>query len=278
MSIILIYSCEQKSLSTKYFEKGKMYYLNSKYDSAIYNLNKSINLDSSFSEPHFYLASSFYMIANYDATLSELNKLSTKSYSIDSINKLYTKVYLEKGDFDKSIYYADKLINNNSGYYYGYSAKATNYYNKANIIENNDKVKDLNYVEALKNINIAIKLSPTILSNYVVRGVIKFGLSDYDGALKDFNKALRTNIRDKFYKSQAYRFIGCIYEKRNNFKVAESYLDSAIICFPDEGWNYITRGRIKVNYNIDDACFDFRKALDLDETDAMEFIQIYCDN
>jgi hypothetical protein len=62
-----------------------------------------------------------------------------------------------------------------------------------------------------------------------------------------------------------------------NNKEALLYLDTSIVYNSKRGINYMNRGEIKKKLNMSDgACEDFRKALELGEHSAVEYIQKNC--
>ena len=47
-----------------------------------------------------------------------------------------------------------------------------------------------NYTEAIKNFNVAIIAKPNDFEAYFLRGIAKYYLSDYSGAVDDFTRTL----------------------------------------------------------------------------------------
>jgi len=112
---------------------------------------------------------------------------------------------------------------------------------------------------------------------FVLRGAIRYALSDNLGAIGDFDMAISQEKKDSSIISIAYRYKGLTENDLNNLRYAESLLDSAIIFEKKQAILYINRGDIRISLNKTDmACEDYRKALELGDNDAIDRIRENC--
>jgi tetratricopeptide (TPR) repeat protein len=102
-----------------------------------------------------------------------------------------------------------------------------------------DKYNNLNFDGALKDFNNAIKLSPNESDYYIIRGMVKKQLKDYNGSLTDYNKALSLNPKN----ADAYCSRG----------ITKTFLD-----------------------DVDGACADFNKCKELGRKGASDLIKKFC--
>ena len=56
-----------------------------------------------------------------------------------------------------------------------------------------DKVETGNYQGAIEDFNLALKTNPQLIEAYCNRGIARAGLGDYKSAIADFSQALRLN-------------------------------------------------------------------------------------
>ena len=165
-------------------------------------------------------------------------------------------------------------------------------------------VPDLN--AGLSSINRAIELDPKMPESYFYRGNIYYGQVNYAAALNDYLKAIELNPA----YSEAYYNIGVVYNTTNRFQESIEPLTKAISITPNEymyqtrassffnlrrfqeaaddytkaiainpklGQAYFNRGSTYLNMQQkENACADWKTALDLGFTKANEVITAYC--
>jgi tetratricopeptide (TPR) repeat protein len=105
------------------------------------------------------------------------------------------------------------------------------------------------------------------------RGLTKYKLGDYQGAIQDYNQALRL---DSTY-TYAYNNRGIAKKNLKDYQGAIQDYNKAIELKPNYAEAYYSRGIAK--YNLSDtigACLDWKKAKDLEYKGAIITINKYC--
>lgn len=271
---VTLFACQSKRQKAENkFSEGIKLCDSVKYDNAITLFQEAIKIDTSFSRAKYSLANCYLEQKNYDGAINTLGSIKNKQVSNDSIYLLFTKVYLQKEDWGKSIEYADKLIAVNPNSFEAHLLKGKSLYNKAIHATGNLELLK----KALENATIANKIKPNNNECLMLRGIVRFGINDYEGSIKDLNIVVSQEKKDSSTLGTSYRFIGLSLSKQLKLKEALSYLDTALTYSPNTGIIYYNRGFVKIDLKMSDgACDDFRKALELGETDAVDVIQIFC--
>ena len=172
----------------------------------------------------------------------------------------------------------------------------------------------------MKNLLLIIIVFVTSLSycqtaeEYFKRGVSKFNLKDYQGAIEDITKAIEINPKDSDafnYRGLAFNYIGFETGEIKNFdnafedyskaieldsKNASAYHNRGLFKYysedakgaiddlteaskldPKDNTNYFTLGLAKLKLNQkESACLDFNKAKELGNEEAIEMIKKNC--
>lgn len=123
------------------------------------------------------------------------------------------RFYFEKGNYDKSIIYVDKILDlyPTSTYYLLYKGAFQH--------------EKFMYDEAIKTFSSVIQINPDLTDAYVRRGHSFLRLRKYDSSLLDFNKAIG---KYRYQDSVIYVYRALAYYETGQFELAKVDYDSAI--------------------------------------------------
>jgi tetratricopeptide (TPR) repeat protein len=275
--LLTILGCnDNRHQSLGQLDLGKKHLENDKFDSSLTCLYNAIKLDSLNSEAYYYLGKINYQIDNYNEGFKYVNIAEKQNFNADSIEVLKLKILFAMNKYDDCIEYCNKLISKNSSNHKMYLYKAKALYNKANNAKTIE-TRVMQLKEALENVNISLNLNKDNNETFVIRGAIRYRLTDNKGAIGDFDMAISKEKKDSSIISNAYRFKGLAKKALKNLNDAELLLDSAIIFQNKTAELYINRGDIKISLNKTDlACADYRKAFELGYKDAIDRIREDC--
>ena len=146
---------------------------------------------------------------------------------------------------------------------------AKEFYNSGNL-----KLDKKEYKEAINDYDKAIELNKKFSEAYYNRALAKNYLKDYKGAIADYSESLEldsTNIQALnalnnrgLAKKALEDYDGAVEDYTKAINLNESFASA-----------YFNRGSVKVLMD-ENGCEDFRKALDLGNFKAMEYIDKYC--
>ncbi|MEI0566034.1 tetratricopeptide repeat protein [Brachyspira pulli] len=233
-----------------YFSKAHNLYNKSKYEEAIKNYNKSIDLDpnNSYAYNNRGLAKNnleqyFNALKDYDKAI-ELDPNNSVIYYNRGVAKTHLWQYEEAiEDYNKAI----ELDHNNS----------TAYYNRGLV-----KSYLGQYKEAIEDYNKTIELDPNNSHAYNNRGNAKDDLGRYKEAIKDYDKAIELNPNDR----AAYHNRGLVKNYLRQYEEAMKDYDKAIELGPNntDVYNYYNRGVIKRSLGqCDKTIKNFYKGIEL---------------
>ncbi len=118
------------------------------------------------------------------------------------------------------------------------------------------------YTESIKNLSIAIHAAPNKFEPYFYRGLAKYSLGDYNGAITDLNKSISINA----YFSYSYLYRGLCKQRQKHYHAALKDYAAAIHRGPNNPDIYINRGAAKLQLKLyQSAIADFDTALILDQ-------------
>ena len=235
-----------------YFSKAHNLYNKRKYEEAIKNYNKSIDLDPNNSYAYNNrgltknnLEQYFDAVKDYDKAI-ELEPNNSVIYYNRGLAKTHLWQYEEAiEDYNKAI----ELDNNNS----------TAYYNRGLV-----KSYLGQYKEAIEDYNKTIELDPNNSHAYNNRGNAKDDLGRYKEAIKDYDKAIELNPNDR----AAYHNRGLVKNYLRQYEEAMKDYDKAIELVPNNtdvyNYNYYNRGVIKRSLGqCDKTIKNFYKGIEL---------------
>lgn len=126
-----------------------------------------------------------------------------------------------------------------------------------------------NYVSAIENLNMVIKLRPNLPEPYFFRGMAKHYIDDFRGAKNDYDKA----IEIKPFYPEAYMYRGMANYELKNYKEALNDYSKALEYKNDDKNIYNNRGITKAAMqDLDGAIADYTKSIELDPLAANTFL------
>lgn len=114
------------------------------------------------------------------------------------------------------------------------------------------------FTQSIQTLNTLIKVDSTIADAWFLRGLAKYNLNDFHGALADLTKAINHNP----VFSQAYLYRGVVYNRFSRYNQALADFEIAIDLRPNSAEGYYSRG---INYlltqQLDKAINDFSRVI-----------------
>ena len=133
----------------------------------------------------------------------------------------------------------------------------------------NDDIAEKRFVDAVTKLNTALKYKPDGFEAYFLRGVAKYNLGDYAGAVSDFTNTV--NIHSLYIRAYFYR--GICYESLKEYYKALADFDKAISLDPYTAAFYMGRGDTKLDVrDYKGAVKDYNKAIELNDKNANVYL------
>ena len=236
-----------------YYNRGDTFFDLGKFEDAIQNYDKAIELDSNVNSACYYnRGTAYFSLGKFEDAIQDYNKAIDLNPNDESVyyNRGVAFIYLN--EYEKAIENLSKAIDLNPN-------KDSTYYNRGIAFTNlSDSEK------AIKDFNKAIDLNSNNASYYNNRGTLYINQGNYDEAVKDFSKAIDLNPIFTF----GYSNLGNLYNNLNKYEKAIKNLSKAIDLDPNFSDAYNIRGVSYVNQKkFSEAIKDFSKAIDLNPND-----------
>ena len=142
---------------------------------------------------------------------------------------------------------------------------AWDYFRKGNRAALDEK----DYIKAIDNYNMALKLNPEYAEAYYFRGYAYYNLKDYGKAIEDYSKAIKLNPEYEV----VYDFRGNVYADLKEYDKAIEDYSKAIELNPEDAYAYYFRGHAYVDLKeYDKAIEDYNKAIELNPEYAAAYM------
>src|SRR3972149_6953418 len=246
-----------------WFKKGRQYWLNKEYDSAIEAFTSAIALNPNDADAYNGRGVAYNDKGQYDRAIEDYNKAiqldPNYAYAYNNRGNAYNK----KGQYDKAIENYNKAIQLDPNHAYAYNNRGAAY---------NDKGQ---HDRAIEDYNKAIQLDPNYASAYNNRGAAYNKKGQYDKAIENYNKAIAL---DPNY-AKAYNNRGAAYNDKGQYDRAIEDYNKAISLAPNYAEAYNNRGAAyAMKRNMRRAISDFQKACDLGDENACKNLQKALEN
>ena len=244
-----------------YSNRGLCYYNLESYDTALTDFNRSIELDSSFQVGYWNVAMSHFQLEEYDEAINNFGKsIALRKNNSEAYNYRGICYYnLEKFDLAledfKNAVKSDKPL--------------VNYYR--NLGETYSELEQTR--KAINSFKKAIEIDSSFSEGYNLIGLEYLNESSYNAAITAFDEAILISPNEAtYYDNRAFAKDG----KMDFIGAIDDYSQS-ISLYPSDPHIYYLRGAAKINVNNkNDACNDFKKAVEMGSEEAKESLKEHC--
>ena len=223
-----------ETLVKGYIERGKGLFNNGEIDKAFKNFNKAIFLNNKYADAYFVKAQAhieIYEAFEAEECIMKYLKLVPDDplgyWKLIDINDL-------TGDFDKCIYYCEKLIQTDD-------KNANMYFKKAQFLAIIN-----NFKEALECFNICLTLSPCFYDALCGKAKVLFSLHNRNTAIDVYSDAIELDNT----KSIAYLGMSEVHLSLGNNLIALEFAKKAYEIEPSNEW-YKCHYKILKDMNTD---------------------------
>jgi len=209
-----------KELTKKYPKEKRFLYDMSRYystyDSAIYALNKALQLDPNYGSAINGLAYLYMNLEDFEKSIHYFNKYATISPGDANPLNSIAELYLRMGKLDEALTKYKETLEVKADFFVSYWQIGYIY------------ALTENYTDAKKWIDKFVTVAPTPgikAEAYWWKGFYNFWIGNIDQSFIDFNKAqeLANSVGNKMWKAYADWVIGWIYYEQGKFDQSRKY-------------------------------------------------------
>jgi uncharacterized protein (TIGR02145 family) len=267
----------------EYYNKGISKFNIKDYTGAIADYNKAIQLKPDYANYFYGRGNAKERLADYSGALKDFDKAiqlkpdnNALSYNKRGLAKIYYPEYRFDEPWSKDLPTAiddiNKAIQQSPDFSDAYFNRglAKNFKHMDGDCADWSKAEELGHAEAWTWIQNYCKKTA---EEYYNKGISKFNIKDYTGAIAAYNKAIQ--LKPDY--ADAYYYRGTAKYYLQDYTGAMIDYNQAIQLKPDNANAYSARGTVK--YYLQDmngACADWSKAVELGYAQASTYIQNYC--
>ena len=178
---------ESAEAARAHFEMGRVFFDQNRYDEAISELTRSLEISPDMAESHFLRGAAYAESGRSEEALSDLKKVLELKPDFVPAYFLMGNTYLAAGDYDAAIENLTKAIDMTPGEAKFYHRRATAYHDRGLANRSPD-----DFAAAIADYNMTVNSDPEYQPNLVYRWRADSynAIEDYPAAIADYNKAL----------------------------------------------------------------------------------------
>ena len=268
-------------------KRGECHALAGRYDEALDDLNRAIELDPSRAWAIAYRGESYRLTGRYDEALDDLNRAIELDPSHAAVIASRGQTYQAMERYDEALAEYNRAVELDPSNAWAFISRGSIYEAMGRYVEalaDNDRAIELDpsdgaviasrgqtfrlagrYDEALVDLNRAIELDPSNAWAIADRGETLRLAKRYDQALADFDRAVEL---DPSY-AWAIASRGQTYAAMERYDRALADFDRALELDPSQAWIIAYRGEtLRLAKRYDQALNDFDRAVELDPSYA----------
>src|SRR5579863_6469305 len=209
----------------KYLESGMKYMDDSKYDSAVIQFRKAIQIDPKFAEAHYQLAEADLKLTHNQDAFREMSQVVELDPNHFKARIALGGMYLASGSHfytnaeEQARYVVDHDPDNSDAY----------------VLLGNVMLAQKKYDDALVAFSKAIAIKPNDPNAYMNRGAVYIFMKQDDAAEKDFKKAVELDPKSL----AAYANLAGYYLYKQDVKKAEDVYKDEMASNPDSPVPYL---------------------------------------
>ncbi|HPJ82539.1 MAG: tetratricopeptide repeat protein [Bacteroidales bacterium] len=238
----------------QFFYRGQHLLFEGRYQQAIDNFNKLIQLDPNLHEAYFFRGIGKYNLGDFLGARADFDKAL-------SIHPIFTLAYHYRaitnsrlGDYENALADLQEAIDLRPGYNGLYFSRGVTY-----LLSQQFKLAE-------EDFNRFIRHEPRVSEAYLNRGACYLYLKDTVKALRDYDTAVLLNKFDP----EGYIRRSRVYAMQENYTAALADLDQALSLDPDNSFAYFNRALIRFNQNdLTGALQDLERVLEEDPGNAL---------
>jgi tetratricopeptide (TPR) repeat protein len=238
----------------QFFYRGQHLLFEGRYQQAIENFNKLIQLDPNLHEAYFFRGIGKYNLGDFLGAKADFDKAI-------GIHPIFTLAYHYRaithsrlGDYEKALHDLREAIDLRPGYNGLYFSRGVTY-----LLSQQFKLAE-------EDFNRFIRHEPRVSEAYLNRGACYLYLKDTVKALHDYETAILLNKFDP----EGYIRRARVYAMQEDYSSALEDLDQALSLAPDNSFAYFNRALIRYNSNdLSGALSDLEQVLTDDPGNAL---------